>query len=312
MDGAPLGAAEEGVGPPQRGRRSRGRGKGRGRGRAALPFDTSPQRDQEAGPSDTSALLPAAALPRLPDDPEDAFPDSIKVSSQSRVAGVAGKISHTLRQGGVPTLLATGSASINQAIKAIAVARKYMLEDGVRIAYKPLFRDTDHSRALLALQVVREEGTAATTSGPQLPDLSELTITEPTAASLDAGVESPSPTPQHEGSEGGSSSSATASPVAVVGGAAGSSRFVEIRVAARARHARVGGALAARMRENVGVVLLAVGVEAVSNAALATAHARFYLERDDIDMKVEVELVRIEKQSRELTAISLRVTPELE
>jgi stage V sporulation protein SpoVS len=54
--------------------------------------------------------------------PED--PDSIRVSGSSKVAAVAGKIAHTVRANIQPSLSVVGKPSINQAVKAIAVARK--------------------------------------------------------------------------------------------------------------------------------------------------------------------------------------------
>lgn len=55
----------------------------------------------------------------------------LKVSSGSDAKSVAGAISFTVRNAGAPpAILAGGSASINQAIKAIAIARNYLLEEG--------------------------------------------------------------------------------------------------------------------------------------------------------------------------------------
>jgi len=54
----------------------------------------------------------------------------IKVSSQSSPQTVAGAICHCLRIGGVPpAVVAKGTTAINQAIKAIAIARSFLEDD---------------------------------------------------------------------------------------------------------------------------------------------------------------------------------------
>lgn len=52
----------------------------------------------------------------------------LKVSAQSNPKTVAGSIAHNTRAGASPALLATGTPSVNQAIKALAIARGYLRE----------------------------------------------------------------------------------------------------------------------------------------------------------------------------------------
>lgn len=63
------------------------------------------------------------------------------VARESRVKNVAGSIARTTRESGPPILSAVGPASVNQAVKAIAVARSYLESDGidlvVEISRKP-------------------------------------------------------------------------------------------------------------------------------------------------------------------------------
>jgi stage V sporulation protein SpoVS len=78
--------------------------------------------------------------------------ESFKVSSSSDVRTVAGAISNTARQGARGLMIsACGAASINQAIKAIAIARRAYLEDDdveidaqVRISNTPEFKHLVH------------------------------------------------------------------------------------------------------------------------------------------------------------------------
>jgi len=56
----------------------------------------------------------------------------LKVSSESKPNSVAGAICNVVREsasGQPPSVMATGPAAINQAVKAIAIARKYLLEE---------------------------------------------------------------------------------------------------------------------------------------------------------------------------------------
>jgi len=73
---------------------------------------------------------------------------SLKVSSTSKPNTVAGAICNVVREspGGLPpSILATGPAALNQAIKAIAIARKYLLEEDppIDIVAKPTFEQAN-------------------------------------------------------------------------------------------------------------------------------------------------------------------------
>jgi stage V sporulation protein SpoVS len=88
----------------------------------------------------------------------------VKVSSRSRVSSVAGKIAHDVRDGRLPRIMIAGNHSISTATKAVVQARRYLRAEGQDVAFSPIFRSTDHSRALLELACVLmplERGTAA-------------------------------------------------------------------------------------------------------------------------------------------------------
>jgi stage V sporulation protein S len=79
----------------------------------------------------------------------------VKVSSKSNVKSVAGAISHTTRSGECPTLMATGTESINQAIKAICVARQYLTENKLDLAIQPIFRNQEKGAVTFNLSKVQ-------------------------------------------------------------------------------------------------------------------------------------------------------------
>merc|ERR1719450_916262 len=63
----------------------------------------------------------------------------LHVSGQSPVKQVAGAIAWISREGECPKLLATLPPAINQAAKAVAMARKFMEEDKIDVAVYPMF-----------------------------------------------------------------------------------------------------------------------------------------------------------------------------
>lgn len=67
----------------------------------------------------------------------------IKVSSHSRSTAVAGAIAGIMRTEGYAEIQAIGASALNQAIKAIAIARGYVAEDGFDLVVAPSFTDVD-------------------------------------------------------------------------------------------------------------------------------------------------------------------------
>jgi stage V sporulation protein S len=73
--------------------------------------------------------------------PRPAKPDLIKVSAASRSTSVAGAIAGIIREHGHVDVQAIGAAAVNQAMKAAAIARGYLLLDGINIIVIPSFSD---------------------------------------------------------------------------------------------------------------------------------------------------------------------------
>jgi stage V sporulation protein SpoVS len=69
-----------------------------------------------------AAAAAGGAAPGLP-SAMPGLPGFIKVSGQSDPRKVAGKLAHTVRENPAPAMLTIGSQCINQAVKAIAIAR---------------------------------------------------------------------------------------------------------------------------------------------------------------------------------------------
>ena len=65
--------------------------------------------------------------------------DIIKVAASSRSTSVAGAIAGICREHGRAEVQAIGAGAVNQAIKAIAIARGYLALDGIDVICIPTF-----------------------------------------------------------------------------------------------------------------------------------------------------------------------------
>ncbi len=82
----------------------------------------------------------------------------LKVSAKSRSTAVAGAIAGVIRDGNVPEVQAIGPHAVNQAVKAVAIARGYLAEEGVNIICIPAFVEViieDQERTAIKLTVER-------------------------------------------------------------------------------------------------------------------------------------------------------------
>ncbi len=69
--------------------------------------------------------------------------DVIKVSAHSRSTAVAGAIAGVIRDLSHAEVQAIGASAVNQAIKAVAIARSYLAQDGIEIVCLPEFVEVD-------------------------------------------------------------------------------------------------------------------------------------------------------------------------
>ncbi len=67
----------------------------------------------------------------------------IKVSARSRTAAVAGAIAGVIRESQHAEVQAIGAGAVNQAVKAIVIAKGYLAEENVHIVCVPSFVDVD-------------------------------------------------------------------------------------------------------------------------------------------------------------------------
>lgn len=80
----------------------------------------------------------------------------LKVSSKSSASSVAGAIAGMVKDGEPPVLQAVGAGAVNQAIKAVAIARGFLIPVGIDIACAPVFSEIEisgESRTALRIEI---------------------------------------------------------------------------------------------------------------------------------------------------------------
>jgi stage V sporulation protein S len=81
----------------------------------------------------------------------------IKVSAGSRTSAVAGAIAGVVRDHNRAEVQAIGAGAVNQAVKAVAIARGYLQEDGIDVVCLPEFTSVDiEGKERTALRLVVE------------------------------------------------------------------------------------------------------------------------------------------------------------
>lgn len=82
--------------------------------------------------------------------------DIIKVSARSRTTAVAGAIAGVVRESDRADVQAIGAGAVNQAVKACAIARGFLEEDGINVIVIPTFVEVmigDQERTAMRLIV---------------------------------------------------------------------------------------------------------------------------------------------------------------
>ena len=197
---------------------------------------------------------------------------TVKVSSHSNPKTVAGSISHTSRQSSPPTLLATGVEAVNQAVKAIAIARGYLESDRLELSVKSEFRDEERGAIsmLINKSALRRKGGASTGSS--------------------------------------SAAAAAAGAAAVTGGAVsgGEEKEVEeseLRVAKESEPSMTAGSIAKKIRAGERVSIVSIGAGSVSATVRAITIARRYLEGDSLDVSFRPSFIHLDMQDGQRSAI---------
>lgn len=99
----------------------------------------------------------------------------LKVSSKSSPASVAGAIAGMVKDGVPVNMQCVGAGAVNQAIKAIAIARGFLIPTGFDISCAPVFSDiliNGESRTAIRLSVYVHRITSHYADNPDFDDTS--------------------------------------------------------------------------------------------------------------------------------------------
>ena len=104
--------------------------------------------------------------------------DIIKVSGTSRTSAVAGAIAGVFRENKRAEVQAIGAGAVNQAVKALILARGYLSEDGYDVRFYPEFTDVEiDGKTRTAIKMTVEEyGSLHMHTEPEEDDSSEESI----------------------------------------------------------------------------------------------------------------------------------------
>ncbi len=83
--------------------------------------------------------------------------DVLKVSAKSSPNAVAGALSGIIREKGIVEIQAIGAGAINQAVKAVAIARGFVAPSGINLVCIPAFTEvTIDGEARTAIKLIVE------------------------------------------------------------------------------------------------------------------------------------------------------------
>jgi stage V sporulation protein S len=67
----------------------------------------------------------------------------IKVAANSKTAGVAGAIAHSIRENGYTQVQGIGPGAVNQMIKATIIAKRFLSQEGTFIRFTPTYAEVN-------------------------------------------------------------------------------------------------------------------------------------------------------------------------
>jgi stage V sporulation protein S len=115
--------------------------------------------------------------------------ETLKVSTRSHPNSVAGAIAGMLRREGYAVLTVVGAGALNQAIKALAIARDHVLLEGMDPVCIPSFTEVDIdgvTRTAILLRV--EDRTRSAATHPEVIDLRAHVVDAPAVLPEDPGT----------------------------------------------------------------------------------------------------------------------------
>lgn len=111
----------------------------------------------------------------------------LKVSGSSVPRSVAGAIASVLRREDGVAVQAVGAMAVNQAVKSMAIAREYLVDDGWDITFAPSFEHIDIDGAeRTAIKFICNRKSRPVTPGAPAATAEPAATTEPVANDAEA------------------------------------------------------------------------------------------------------------------------------
>lgn len=112
---------------------------------------------------------------------------SLKVSSKSVPHSVAGALAGILRERPTCEMQVIGAGALNQGIKAIAIARTYLSEDGLDLSCVPEFTEVEiDGQARTAIRIVVERrATGRRAAAAPSPEVAVADVRTPAGVDID-------------------------------------------------------------------------------------------------------------------------------
>jgi stage V sporulation protein S len=109
--------------------------------------------------------------------------EQLKVSTKSNPNSVAGAMAGVLRQSGAVEVQVVGAGALNQAIKAVAIARGYVAAGGIDLVCVPSFADIeiDGERRTAIRLVIEDRHRRPMEAEPAIPEVvltGEVVVTD--------------------------------------------------------------------------------------------------------------------------------------
>lgn len=105
--------------------------------------------------------------------------EPFRVSSQSNPNSTAGAIANVVREQGFAELQMIGAGAVNQAIKAVAIARTFLASSGVDLVCIPTFTEVHIDGALRTAIRLAVHDRHAEVEGPDLAVETPEQVSEP-------------------------------------------------------------------------------------------------------------------------------------
>ena len=109
--------------------------------------------------------------------------ETLKVSTKSNPNSVAGAMAGAVRQAGAVEVQVVGAGALNQAIKAVAIARGYVVASGIDLVCVPTFADIviDGERRTAIRLSIEDRGHRRVDSAPDGASLAVVDSDDPSA-----------------------------------------------------------------------------------------------------------------------------------